>query len=236
MRNNTFLNLRVMLRNELGRSTNVAVGVDDVDRLNNQLNWAYEQIYSMNDWPHMRKTSSPVTLAAGQRYYDFPTDMDYDRLEGVWAWWSGLPMPLKRGIGFEQYTAYDSTNDVRVDPPLRWDPRFIGTAITTNNLQFEIWPIPATDGVPVLFVGLRKLAKLVSDADVCALDDWLVVKYAAAGLEKDKARAQMRRQEFGERYTELTSNMHTGTEAVKPNGPGCAPNEELFKNTVIVVR
>src|SRR5690606_34893090 len=102
MRNNTFLNLLVMLRNELGRSTNVAVGVDDVDRLKNQLNWAYEQLYETNDWPHLRKTSDPVLLSAGQRYYDFPTDMNYERLEAVWAWWSGQPRPMHRGVGFPQ--------------------------------------------------------------------------------------------------------------------------------------
>ena len=229
MRGNTFLNMIVLLRNELARSSSVAVGVDDAPRLKHHLNRAYEHRYDKHDWPHLRRTFDKIALAAGQRYYDFPTELNYERIEKAWVWWTNKPVPIWRGISVNDYSAYDSANNERSDPVMKWDVRSIGTAT-----QFEIWPLPASNSVSITFLGHRKIAKLINDIDVCYLDDWLVVLDAAASIEKDGARRQQRAAEAEDRYRVVTANDATGDEPVRLNmGPGA---DEPLKGVRIAVR
>jgi hypothetical protein len=53
--------------------------------------------------------------------------------------------------------------------------------------QFEVWPLPASNGALVRFSGRRKITPLVGDDDRCDLDDQLVVLYAAAEVEAKKS-------------------------------------------------
>jgi len=204
-RGRTFLNLVIDLRNELARSSSVAVGVDDLSRLKHHINRAYEQRYDEHEWPHLRRTFDAVALSAGQRYYDFPTDLNYERVERAWVWWTNEPIPIDRGITVDDYAAYDSANDERSDPVCKWDVRSIGDAV-----QFEVWPLPASNDVEVTFLGHRKISRLVNDADVCLLDDWLIVLDAAAAIEKDQDRRQQRLAEAEKRFRWVTANAESG--------------------------
>lgn len=172
----SLLNLVTRLRAELGRSTSPALGSADVPTLHQAINRAYETLYK-KDWQHLRREFPKIDLAAGQRYYDLPDALDSDRVESVVVWWSGEPYPLKKGIGFEHYAAYDSTNDERNSPAARWDIRFTGTTD-----QIEIWPIPADNNQDLQIIGKTKFARLVNDTDTCRLDDNLVILHAAARI------------------------------------------------------
>lgn len=163
------------LRATLRRSTNVAVGVDDLDSLKTTLNHHYELLYAQNDWPHLRKTFSKA-LVAGSRYYDLPDGLTPDRIEEADVNWGGIRTPVAQGIGVEEMQAFDSEEDERSDPVLRYDIRWTGSAT-----QIEVWPIPAT-ATTLRIKGVQAISPLVDDDDLCLLDDTLVVLYAAAEL------------------------------------------------------
>ena len=176
-RGTQFLQIVMMLRDELGRSNDVAVGVDDLPALKQTINRVYSSLYDEYDWPHLRSVFPKQTLYSGQRYYDLPATLNYDRIERVAVWYGGIPHPLPRGIDFDEYASFDSNSDVRSEPALRWDVRWTGSAE-----QLEIWPIPNSNQQSLQIIGVNKIPKLVNDIDVCLLDDMLVVLFAAAEL------------------------------------------------------
>lgn len=169
------------VRAEIGQSTDVSVGKDTIPMLKQHIRRVQETLYDAYDWPFLRVIPFK-TLSAGQRYYDFPTDLNMERVEEVQVWWSGEPQPVERGIDFSHYASYDPNEDERADPVLRWDVRWTGSAE-----QIEVWPIPATthsSGAPyrLQFKGIRPLRALTADSDVCDLDDQLIVLHVAAEL------------------------------------------------------
>lgn len=177
MRGTSFLQLITDLRAELRRSTSSAVGVEDLDNLKAVLNRVYEMLWNEYDWPFLRRVFPRITLQSGQQYYDFPEDLDIDRVERVAVWWGNIPHIVQRGISFEEYAGFNSTLGYTSEPMLRWDVRDVDGAT-----QFEVWPLPNSNAQQVEFIGIRNIAKLVDDADICLLDDHLVILFAAAEL------------------------------------------------------
>jgi hypothetical protein len=227
-----FLTLVTMLRNELGRSSSVAVGVDDLSRLKHEINKAYETLADKHDWAHLRTTFAKTPLAAGQRYYNFPTSpatLNHDKIEGAWAWWSDLPHPITRGISINDYAGFDSTNDQRADPVQKFDIRWTGSAI-----QFEVWPLPSTNDQEIQFLGQRKVARLVNDADLCLLDDWLVVMSAAVPLIKDPQEKRAKQIEADARLTDAKADSNALEESVSF---ALTPEQrDPFKGVILRVR
>jgi hypothetical protein len=207
-----FLVLVTMLRAELGRADSIAVGVDDTARLKHHINRAYANRVERHNWPHLRRTFDPVPLNAGQRYYSFPSGLNFDRIEKAWTWWNATPVPIKKGITVDQYAVYDSTDDVRSSPVQRWDVRSIGSAT-----QFEVWPLPADNYQRITFMGVRSVAKLVNDSDLCVLDDYLIVLDAAAAIEKDPQKRSVKLLEAKERYEIVSANAQSAEEPVSLN-------------------
>lgn len=169
------------LRAELRRSTSVAVGVDDVPLLKEKLANVQEQLYDEFDWTFLRQVFPRFQLQAGQRFYDVPDEMNLERIEEVAVWWGDVPHPLTQGIGFPEYSSYDSDNDERSDPTLKWDIRWNET-----EPQIEVWPVPASDSMHLQIIGLRKLRPLIANNDVCDLDHLMLVLYAAAELDTNE--------------------------------------------------
>lgn len=193
-RGKQFSQLVSALRAELGRNNDPGVRASDLAQLQQAVKQVYEQEYAAYDWPHLRTVFDAISLAAGQRYYDFPDELDFDRLESVAVWHNNLPLEPDRGIGFEQYATYNSENDDRSDPVCRWDVRYSDE----NTAQIEVWPIPASNAQTLQFIGIRAYAELVDDDDVCRIDDQLVILKAAQRLDdnadrkKDRALAILR--------------------------------------------
>jgi len=168
-----------MLREELGRSGDVSIGVDDLPILNQAINRVYQLLYLQHDWPFLRRVFPKISLSAGQRLYGFPTDLNIERVEEVVVWQNGLPTPVVRGIAFDEYAEFDSeaTTPERADPVLAWDVRD-----SSGTPQIEVWPIPTANDQDLQIIGIRSLSKLVNDADIVLLDDNLVVLFAAARI------------------------------------------------------
>lgn len=171
-RGKTLLQLTEQLRAECRRSTSASRGIDDLTYLHQVLRRTQEFLYDEYDWPFLR-AKREETLSAGQRYYDFPVDMALEGVESVWVKDGDVWLPVERGIGPKEYTAYNSDADVRADPVLRWD------VIDTGALQFEVWPIPASAHT-LRMDGKRALGDLIANDDTADLDDILIVLFAAA--------------------------------------------------------
>lgn len=177
--NTQFIQLVSDLKDEIGQSASVGVGVDFLSKLKRDINRAYRSLYDDFDWPHL-STEVRKPLAAGQRFYDFPTEFELGGIREVIPFWNGqFHSAIERGIGAEQYAVFDSYADVRSDPIIRWDAYFNGT-----TTQFQVWPIPAGNDQAIYFFGKRKVSRLVNDEDLCLIDDEMVVLFAAIRILK----------------------------------------------------
>lgn len=166
-----------MLREETGRATSVAVGVDDLPQIRNKLRRTQAILYDDYDWSFLRQVFPLKTLQSGERYYDFPSGLNLERVEKVALWFSNVAMPITRGIESSDYSFLNPEAGVTSDPAMKWDVRWTGT-----KEQIEIWPVPASNDQSLQFIGLRALRPLVKMSDVADLDDELIVLTAAAEL------------------------------------------------------
>lgn len=179
--------LFMMLRAECGHSTSVAAGIDNEASLLQKLQRTQIMLYDEYDWPFMMNEWE-IPMAAGVRYYDFPTEVGFSgltaiNLEGVieaWIDYSGRPIPLMRGIGQFQYAQYNSNAPVpdQADPVRAWDIK----RSTDDKEQIEVWPIPSGNTNILWLAGKKKLRPLVAASDVADLDDQLIVLTAAAEI------------------------------------------------------
>lgn len=210
-RGKQFSQLVSALKAEIGRNNDPGVRASDLAQLKQVINQVYEQEYAAYDWPHLRTVFERIDLEAGSRYYDFPEDMDFDRMESVAVWFNDQPVKVVRGIGFEEYAAFDSEADVRSDPMERWDVRYSDD----NTAQIEVWPIPASNDQELQFIGIQAFVALVDDSDICRLDDQLVILHAAQRLDKDKDRIRARAITLARLDATLKGNSKSGSAPVR---------------------
>lgn len=179
MRGQTLISIlnsvRVHARLSLSPAHNVAVRDSQVVRIQQE----QTRLWGDYDWPHLR-VKRYIPLAAGQYLYDPPDDLDFDRIERVEVYYSGMWVALHPGITAEHYFLYDPLLDQR-----SWPVRRVQVA---ENDQIEVWPLPDTNADATTqegmlrLTGIRKLRPLVADADVADLDDQLLALYVAAPL------------------------------------------------------
>ncbi len=179
-RGTAFSELVSRTRSETLRSDNLAIGPADLHIVKEKVNSTYQTLYMARDWAHLKTTFTRVPLSAGDRYYNCPTGLNSERVISARVWWNDKPTPIDRGIGFDEYNTYSSEDDERSDPVLKWDVKWTGSAD-----QIEVWPIPSTNDQSLQFIGIYAAPRLVNDADLCLLDDDLVVLFAAAALLGD---------------------------------------------------
>lgn len=128
------------------------------------------------------KARKEVALVAGTRYYDFPeTVLDIDRLDSE-VWVTVGSDPLRRSVDFgitqEDYQVWDSEAGERMDWVRKWD-LVRDTATVGNPLKIEVWPIPES-AQTLKLSGPLVLPPLAADGDMAALDDFLIVYFAAS--------------------------------------------------------
>lgn len=230
MRRKQFQQLIYDLRAELGRAVDPAAGVSDLPSLKQTIQRTYETVYDEYDWPHLTVKPARFNLNAGQRYYDLPAELSYETITDVVVWWNGQPVPLTRGIGFEEYAQYDSDNDQRSTPALLWD-----VVYTDNKEAIEVWPVPASTQ-SLQFVGKKKFVPLVDDADLCLLDDQLVVLSAAVELlpRDKKGDAQVKLSIMQARFARLKSRAKAGAASIRIGLGGGGRRQLPAKSTVRV--
>lgn len=220
------------LREELRRVNSPSAGPDDTATLRRTINHVYAVLYASHNWPHLLQWFDPITLNAGQKNYDVPSGLDFERITDVVVWWSGVPEPLERGITLADYASFNSDADERSSPALKWDVRFTG-----DREQLEIWPLPDSSTQTVQFVGIREIERLVNDNDVCRLDGELIVLYAAAELLPEdspdkKAKLQMAQERL--RMAKIRGVSGAGKPVRLGLGGGGADDARMSRATVRV--
>jgi len=197
--------LTEMVQDESRTSSATSRGVDHRAYLQRLIKRVQQELYDDYDWPFMRITRDAAgkDMAAGQRYYDFPTALNPDRISRVWHQFGGLWTPLDQGITPAEYNAYDSDADVRADPPQKWD--------WYGESQFEVWPLPASANGEVRFEGMKSLTLLSNDAATADLDDHLIVLFCAAEVlaPNNQKDASLKLQKAQRRLATLRGNLGT---------------------------
>jgi hypothetical protein len=223
-RGTSFLTLLDMLRDEVGVSTNVGLGIDDLSKMKRHINRAYALVYDEKDWPHLRKVVPRSALNAGQRLYDFPATVNYERVESIVAYIGSMPYDLQKGITSKEYAIIDSEEDERADPAQRWDLRWSGTAP-----QIEIWPMPVSSSQTLEIIGTAAISRLVDDDDICVLDDELVVLHAAARIlaRSDSKDAKVAAAELGKRMSQMKARSSPASRTVMGGGSQVYPNNRV---------
>jgi len=203
-RKTQLLSLIAQLRAETGRTQTVSVGIDEVENLKEMLRRVQEQLYDEYDWPHLR-VQKTVALAAGQRYYDLPTGLNFDRIEDVRLEYNDVYQGIDRGIELEDYSIFNSnaTTPERSSPSLKWDIRYTG-----STEQIEVWPIPNDNIQTLYFLGTQSLSDLIQESDRADLDDRLIVLYAAAEIlaRQESKDAQAKLEQANKRLATLRKN------------------------------
>ena len=232
-RRTQLLQLVAQLRAETGRTQKVAVGIDEVDNLKEVLRRVQEQLYDAHDWQHLR-TEKSIDLAAGQRYYDMPDGLNFDRIETVKLKVNGVYCDIDRGIDLTDYSGYDSNADTpaRADPAQKWDIRIVDDE---DDEQIEIWPIPNSNTQKLYFTGTRSLPALVESSDRAVLDDRLIVLFAAAEiLARQGAKdAQAKLEQAKDRFTILKKNAVKSSPTIQI-GLGNRNRSNRYGTTIVV--
>lgn len=175
-RGTQFRELIDMLRAELEQSLNRNVGLNALDGLKYRLRNSYSFLWTSYDWAHL-KVYREETLQAGQRIYQFPSDLVYEDVEDVSVEYGSEWLPVGMGITPAHFSVY--AEGERCDPVLRWDVR--------ENDTYEVWPVPASVG-KLRMHGKKKFRQLVEESDRCEIDDLAIVLFAAASaLAKAKS-------------------------------------------------
>lgn len=185
------------IRMESKRSPNRAFGKDQYPAIAHLAQRVQYFLYWDHNWPFL-KAEREITLAAGQRFYDAPEDMNFERISRVRTNGDGVWTDLTRGIDVvTDYNDYDPEDDERTRTPWKWDiVNVVAEGGDPNGEeQIEIWPIPDEDGVKVKFYGIINLAPFVGDNDKCTLDNTLIELFSAsellAGDERADAKAKL---------------------------------------------
>lgn len=187
-RGTTLTQMLADLRAEVGHSTSTAAGKDVEASLKRKLYRTQVMLYDEYDWPFLRQKWAIGTnglLSAGQRYYDWPTEVGFpgnvinmERIEHVTINYSGRPVPIERGISWEQYAQFNSDNGVGASPVRRWDVK----RTSDGKEQLEVWPIPVDNTQILEITGIKALRPLIAASDVCDIDDVAIVLTAAAEI------------------------------------------------------
>jgi hypothetical protein len=161
------------LRAECGHSLAITQGQASEETLRYLLARQQEELYVGYEWPFL-KTDRVLVPAAGQRYYDYPTDIPFDRVTEIWCHTQNSSdwVPLTKGIDPSLFITYDSENGISSWPVQRWDHN-------ADTNQIELWPIPSQNNGELRIYGMKPLSPLIASDDVCTLDSVLIVLFTS---------------------------------------------------------
>jgi hypothetical protein len=165
-----------MVRDETKVSSNSSRGSDHLAYIQRLIKRHYETLCDAFEWSFLtvHRGDAQVSLEAGQRYYDWPIEMDTKDTMKAHHFYGNVWVPLEYGIDYANYNQMNPDMNQRADPQMRWQIR--------DERQFEVWPLPASNGNLVEFTGTRRPTKLVANSDRADMDDQLIVLMTAAEI------------------------------------------------------
>lgn len=195
-RGTTLANVLLALKGELGFSLTSGVAAASDQELYTLLDNKQKWLSSEYDWPFL-KQQGDVSIVAGDRYLNVPTNINFERPVNVTTLWTTFWHPVLFGIGAPEYNALSSGDGgvpvYNLNPVARWDWK------PGDPSKFEIWPIP-TQNQLVRFTGQAPLTSLKTTGaydptKTFDLDDMMVVFYAAAeklaSMKRQNAQAML---------------------------------------------
>lgn len=204
-RGTTFGELLTMFREEAGDAVSQRFGQNALPSQKAVLRRTYRRLHADFNWPHLR-IQRDEALYAGQQYYTVPLDLDNSNIWDVWVRQSGDSVwyDMRYGIGIPHYNTVASSQGETQDFPYAWQ--------FYEGDQFEVWPVPTSEGHTLRFYGRARAKTLVNDSDTVDLDDDLIVLYAVAEqLARDgSADAELKLQQARQHYMRLRGNSQKG--------------------------
>ena len=165
------------LRSEIGHSLQTSLGKTTRDVLINTLQRNQKRLWDDYAWSFL-KVKREIQMQTGQRYYDMPTDIVFERIVNVEFKHGNMWERIEYGIDAQHYNAFDSDNGVTSYPIQRYDNH--------ENNQIEVFPVPNQNGNNTTLEGclrihgIKNLSPLVSESDTADLDDQLIILFSAA--------------------------------------------------------
>lgn len=200
-----------MVRNECGLSSNTSRGIDHLDHIKQLIKRNYYALSEDYDWQHLcierDSPTSRVVMQKGERYYDFPGELNPIRITGAWVKLGSTWSPLEYGITYIDRSCYDPDVPQESSPVMNW--------CYHNDNQFEVWPVPSQNGTAnsndeLAFEGQKKVEQLLADNSRMDMDDMLISLMVSAELltEAKKVEAsQVKGQAAQARFQTLRGNM-----------------------------
>jgi hypothetical protein len=224
--NKTLGTLVEELRNEIGASTNLGQGVNQLPALQQTIRRTQERLWAEYAWPHL-VVDRDEDLQGGSRVYDFTqlkdpytlvlkdpndqnsekvpkvtSDLSPERVIGAWVKYANVFEPIGYGFNPTIYSASNSELGFKSDPVQLWR--------RMDGNQYEVWPMPSGNTAQTIrFRGIRNLNPLLGTDDTADLDDTLIVLFAAAEiLTRLKSEdAQVKVQMAQSHYRNLRGNL-----------------------------
>jgi len=204
------------------------MGRDEETKLVRIINRYYETLWGAYKWPHLnQEDETTVEIQAGLNRYSVPAGFNQEGVTAIEYYDNGDWIPLDRGIGAAEYSAYDPNENQRNDPILRYKWMYADGGAS----ELEVWPLPASDSF-LKFIGRRVFTPLVAMTDICLLDDNLIILFAAAELlAADKSpRANKVESEATKLFAKLTGNLDRpkNNKFNMNNGGDSTPVKEVY--------
>lgn len=198
------IDLVEQLRAEIGAApTSSGQGINSLPMLQQILRRTQARLYLDFDWPNY-VIDRDVTLQAGERFYTFPQDINFNFIKGVWINYSASWREIAYGFTPVTYNSSNPDLGTRSDPIQLWRHYEVG--------QYEVWPVPASSNQILRFRALMQLPRLTDNADKALLDDTLIVLFAAAEIltRKKDADAQAKLQMAQSHFRNMKSRISKG--------------------------
>lgn len=172
------------LRHETGQSATLALGQATRERYKHMLNRVQRELWVNHQWPR-QQIERDIALLQGVRYYVYPNGLDYEGVQHAWVKNGTEWLPLGFGIGPDDLSLYNSEDNFRSWPPMKWDHE-------GESNMIEMWPVPSQGGT-LRLRGRKTLPDMTEESDLCQLDADLIVFYAAAEVlaEQKSERANL---------------------------------------------
>jgi hypothetical protein len=190
-----------MVRDEARLSSNTSRGTDHLPHIKRLIKRHYQTLAESYDWQHLelKREMSTKVMVANQRYYDFPENLNTDKIEEAWYKYGSVWVKLDYGINYNDLNAQDSDEGDTSDPVLKWD--FYG------DQQFEVYPVPASGGI-ISFIGQKKIEALDTNDSRADLDDIMISLFVAAEIlagNSQQAAAQIKAEAANTRLLQVKS-------------------------------
>lgn len=242
-RGTTLLNLRLMLKAEIGDNSGTNANADAT--LNVLLSNMQKWLATEYNWPFLERRWDKIAPVNTQ-FLTFPTADDntdniainLERPVLVEVFWNNVYQPVQYGIGEDEYNTLDFALQQQSDPVQKWRAATNPNEPTNPN-TFEVWPVPVTQQT-IRFTGQRAVQTLAADSDTADLDDMLLVMgVAAERLTRFKqADAQLKLAKYQRRLAEIRAAYPTrdSTRILGGGGDADFKRERKLAGMIIVTK